>query len=75
MNATHNAILPSVFHTCIVKYNSPLIPLPNISLHPLALRTGGVLSSRPGRAAARIANPYLCDRLTDFLRSKFCGIV
>ena len=28
-----------------------------------------------GRAAAKLADPYLCNRLMDFLHSKFCGIV
>ena len=37
---------------------------------------GGYCRHGPGgRAAARLAEPYLCNRLTDFLRSKFCGIV
>ena len=54
--------------------------------YPSALRAGGVLSSRFGRAGGRAAgrpggrlpnlrNPYLCNRLTDFLHSKFWGIV
>ena len=44
----------------------------------LALRAGGVLLSRFGRAGGRLPNlrnPYLCNSLTDFLHSKFCGIV
>ena len=43
---------------------------------------GGVLSSRFGRRGGRsvgqlpnLRNPYLCNRLMDFLHSKFCGIV
>ena len=50
--------------------------------YPSALRAGGVLSSRSGRAGGRLGgrlpnlrNPYLCNRLMDFLRSKFYGIV
>ena len=46
--------------------------------YPSALRAGGVLSSRSGRAGGRLPhlrNPYLCNRLMDFLRSKFYGIV
>ena len=58
--------------------------------YPSALRAGGVLSSRSGRAGGRadwrsggrsggplpdLRNPYLCNRLMDFLRSKFYGIV
>ena len=50
--------------------------------YPSALRAGGVLSSRFGRAGGRpggrlpnLRNPYLCNRLTDFLHSKFYGIV
>ena len=56
------------------------------SFYPSALRAGGVLSSRSGRAGGRtggraggrlpdLRNPYLCNRLMDFLRSKFYGIV
>ena len=50
--------------------------------YPSALRAGGVLSSRSGRAAGRpggrlpnLRNPYLCNRLMDFLHSKFYGVV
>ena len=54
--------------------------------YPSALRAGGVLSSRSGRAGGRtggqaggrlpdLRNPYLCNRLMDFLHSKFYGIV
>ena len=50
--------------------------------YPSALRAGGVLSSRSGRAGGRpggrlpnLRNPYLCNRLMDFLHSKFCRIV
>ena len=58
--------------------------------YPSALRAGGVLSSRSGRPGGRaggravgraggrlpdLRNPYLCNRLMDFLRSKFYGIV
>ena len=46
--------------------------------YPSALRAGGVLSSRSGRVGGRLPNlwnPYLCNRLMDFLRSKFCEIV
>ena len=50
--------------------------------YPSALRAGGVLLSRSGRAGGLpggplpdLRNPYLCNRLTDFLHSKFCGIV
>ena len=49
-----------------------------IPFYPSALRAGGVLSSRSGQAGGRLLdlrNPYLCNRLTDFLRSKFYGIV
>ena len=52
------------------------------TFYPSALRAGGVLSSRFGRAGGRpggrlpnLRNPYLCNRLTDFLHSKFYGIV
>ena len=40
-----------------------------------ALRAGGVLSSRFGRQGRWLPdwqNPHLCNRLTDFLHSKFC---
>ena len=50
--------------------------------YPSALRAGGVLSSRfgrvgeqPGGRLPNVRNPYLCNRFTDFLHSKFCGIV
>ena len=49
-----------------------------LTFYPSALRAGGVLSSRSGRAGGRLPdlrNPYLCNRLMDFLRSKFYGIV
>ena len=48
-----------------------------ITFFPSALRAGGVLSSRSGRAdrLPNLRNPYLGNRLTDFLNSKFCGIV
>ena len=53
-----------------------------LHFYPSALRAGGVLSSRSGRAGGRsggrlpdLRNPYLCNRLMDFLRSKFYGIV
>ena len=29
----------------------------------------------PGGRPPNLRNPYLCNRLMDFLRSKFCGIV
>ena len=43
--------------------------------YPSALRAGGVLSSRLGGRLPNLRNPYLSNRLTDFLNSKFCGIV
>ena len=49
-----------------------------VHFYPSALRARGVLSSRSGRAGGRLPNlrnPYLCNRLMDFLHSKFCGIV
>ena len=57
-----------------------------ITFYPSALRAGGVLSSRSGRAGGPVGgrpggrlpnlrNPYLCNLLMDFLHSKFCGIV
>ena len=49
-----------------------------VSFYPSALRAGGVLSSRSGRPGGRLPNlrnPYLCNRLMDFLHSKFCRIV
>ena len=47
------------------------------NFYPSALWAGGVLSSRSGRAGGcqNLWHPYLWNRLTDFLRSKFCGIV
>ena len=41
------------------------------TFYPSALRAGGALSSRSGWAAARLQNPYLCNRLTDFLHLKW----
>ena len=29
----------------------------------------------PGGRLPNLRNPYFCNRLMDFLRSKFCGIV
>ena len=54
--------------------------------YPSALGAGGVLSSRSGRVGVwtggrlggrlpNLRNPYLGNRSTDFLNSKFCGIV
>ena len=47
------------------------------AFYPSALWDGGVVSSRSGRARGcqNLWHPYLWNRLTDFLRSKFCGIV
>ena len=47
------------------------------AFYPSALWAGGVVSSRSGRARGcqNLWHPYLWNRLTDFLRSKFCGIV
>ena len=79
-----------LIHYCsLCFYFSVFIPF-----YPSALRAGGVLSSRSGRAGGRagglavgravgrsggrlpdLRNPYLCNRLMDFLRSKFYGIV
>ena len=41
-----------------------------------ALQTGWVLSQfrRAGRRLPDLRDPYLCNRLMDFLDSKFCGI-
>ena len=63
-----------------IKFSEILIKI--ITFYPSALRAGGVLSSQSGRAGGRpggrlpnLRNPYLCNRLMDFLDSKFCGIV
>ena len=37
----------------------------------VTVRAGG----RPGGRLPNLRNPYLCNRLMDFLHSKFCGIV
>ena len=37
----------------------------------VTVRAGG----RPGGRLPNLRNPYLCNRLTDFLHSKFYGIV
>ena len=36
---------------------------------------GGRAAGRPGGRLPNLRNPYLCNRLMDFLHSKFCGIV
>ena len=36
---------------------------------------GGLASGRAGGQLPNLRNPYLCNRLMDFLRSKFYGIV
>ena len=36
---------------------------------------GIVVTVRAGGRLPNLQNPYLCNRLTDFLHSKFCGIV
>ena len=38
-------------------------------------RAGGWAAGRPGGRLPNLRNPYLCNRLMDFLHSKFCGIV
>ena len=38
-------------------------------------RAGGWVGGRPGGRLPNLRNPYLCNRLTDFLHSKFYGIV
>ena len=38
-------------------------------------RTGGRAGGRSGGRLPDLRNPYLCNRLMDFLRSKFYGIV
>ena len=55
-----------------------LLYMTALAFYPSALRAGGVLSSRSGRMGGRLPNlrnPYLCNRLTDFLHSKLYGIV
>ena len=37
--------------------------------------SGGRAGGRPGGRLPNLRNPYLCNRLTDFLHSKFYGIV
>ena len=37
--------------------------------------SGGRVGGRPGGRLPNLLNPYLCNRLTDFLHSKFYGIV
>ena len=56
--------------------------LTDLPFYPSALRAGGVLSSRSGRAGGRLGgrlpnlrNPSLGNRLKDFLNSKLCWIV
>ena len=38
-------------------------------------RAGGRAGGRSGGRLPDLRNPYLCNRLMDFLRSKFYGIV
>ena len=75
------AFLFLLSHTIHDKNNILKISL-YLSFYPSALGAGGVLSSRSGRAGGwpggrlpNLQNPYLCNRLMDFLHSKFCGIV
>ena len=78
-------MLPSGNHMAMTELyfgKTKVFVIPNITFYPSALRAGGVLSSRSGRAGGRpggrlpnLRNPYLCNRLMDFLHSKFCGIV
>ena len=65
-------------HIRAVSVRCPCEWLGTGAFYPSALWAGGVLSSRSGRAGARLPElvaRYLWNRLTDFLRSKFCGIV
>ena len=41
----------------------------------VGVRTGGRAGGRAGGRLPDLRNPYLCNRLMDFLRSKFYGIV
>ena len=45
----------------------------DLHFYPSALRAGGVSSSWSGRLLD-LRDPYLCNHLTDFLRSKFCEL-
>ena len=41
----------------------------------VTVRAGGRVGGRPGGRLPNLRNPYLCNRLKDFLHSKICGIV
>ena len=41
----------------------------------VTVRAGGLAVGRSGGRLPDLRNPYLCNRLMDFLRSKFYGIV
>ena len=41
----------------------------------VTVRAGGRVGGRAGVQLPNLRNPYLCNRLMDFLHSKFCGIV
>ena len=41
----------------------------------VTVRAGGRAGGRSGGRLPDLRNPYLCNRLMDFLRSKFYGIV
>ena len=45
----------------------------DLHFYPSALQAGGVLSSWSGRLLD-LRDPYLCNRLMDFLRSKICQL-
>ena len=41
----------------------------------VTVRAGGWVAGRAVGRLPNLQNPYLSNRLTDFLHSKFCGIV
>ena len=60
-------------HEVIYKWFLQFLPLspPSWTGIVVTVRVGG----QPGGLLPDLRNPYLCNRLTYFLRSKFCGII
>ena len=60
--------------TFVIKGFLPLSP-PGWRGIVVTVRAAGRAAGRPSGRLPNLRNPYLCNRLMDFLHSKFCRIV
>ena len=74
-----NSVVPSVYFigTVLMRKSYNFLPLSPSGWRGIVVtvRAGGRVGGRPGGRLPNLRNPYLCNRLTDFLHSKFYGIV